>query len=57
MEVFTENWALIAPVIVAVSSLLMAVLPQGQSGSFWDIVRTVLNKFALNVGSAKNAVK
>ncbi len=43
-----ENMALVTGIVVAVSSLLSAVLPDG------SFLLKVINMLALNVGKAKN---
>jgi hypothetical protein len=37
--------------------LLMAVLPQGESGTAWGMLRTLLDLVAANFGNAKNEPK
>ncbi|MFQ5425914.1 MAG: hypothetical protein ACE5EV_02415 [Gaiellales bacterium] len=50
----TDNGALLLPVVVAIASLLTAVLPQGTPGGALDLLRKALNWLALNKGSATN---
>lgn len=37
--------------------LLMAILPQGESGTIWGMLRTLLDLVAANFGNAKNEPK
>lgn len=53
-------WSWVSPyfTVSGVAALLMAILPRGESGSAWDIVRTIINRvLAGNFGNAKNEIK
>jgi hypothetical protein len=49
--------AVYAPLVIAVSAVLAAILPQPVAGSPWAPARKLLDLLALNVGSARNAPK
>ena len=50
-----DHLALYAPLVVAASAVLAAILPQAQPTSPWAPVRKLLDLLALNVGAARNA--
>jgi len=56
---FANVWAYVStPAAIAwLIGLAMAILPQGQTGGAWDMLRTVLNILAANFGNAKNERK
>lgn len=43
------------PTVIAAAAAAAAVLPKGQPGTVWGVVRAVIDWLALNVGKAKNA--
>jgi hypothetical protein len=56
---FANVWAYVSTpgAILWLIGLAMAILPQGQTGGAWDMLRTVLNILAANFGNAKNERK
>ncbi|MFQ5471465.1 MAG: hypothetical protein ACE5FA_01090 [Dehalococcoidia bacterium] len=50
----TGHVDVLLPLVVAIASLLTAVLPQGTPGGAWDLLRRGLNWLALNKGNARN---
>lgn len=56
---FANVWAYVStPAAIGwFLGLAMAILPQGQTGGAWDMLRTVLNILAANFGNAKNERK
>ena len=49
-------WMEFVAVVSTAIAFVMAALPQGEPGSSWDKVRTLLNYFGNNWGNAKNIV-
>ncbi len=49
------EYAQYIPDVIAAAAAAAAVLPKGEEGSVWAMVRKVIDFLAINFGQAKNA--
>lgn len=46
-----------AATIIAVASAIAAALPPGKEGSFWNVLRRIIDVLSLSFGNAGKAIK